>query len=410
MKKILLLTVLLPIAMFAKSFLISNIPLPKTYIQNLDPYPCSETCLQEYLDNGMIFSFLSHAQSKLTNKEQDERRMMNISVLNIGSQIINDKLHIALLLPYKIIGRYASSTTNASFAYLISKNHSFELKSYKIKSESLADIKEALQQIDDDGFSYVIAPLTHKGANNVAKLNPQINIFFPTINKTDVTSTSSYLTYGGIDYKAQSDLLLKEAVSPLVIFYDHSKIGRSLSIYQKDKFINSAAIKKTKNSNRSVLKFSIPKRTTNLQKYLSKNKKIQKASFIINTPIVKTGMIMSQLTLYDTNATNVLSTQINYDPLILSITQHQDRKNMLIANSITDNNNVFIESNSLLGNDIVYDWINYTTTVGVDYFFSLATRESREYLTTIKDNQMIYPIELLSPARYRFVKYRSLKE
>ncbi len=118
-------------------------------------------------------------------------------------------------------------------------------------------------------------------------------------------------------------------------------------------------------------------------------------------------MIMSQLTLYDTNATNVLSTQINYDPLILSMTQYEDRKNMIIANSITQNNNILIETNSLLGNDIVYDWINYTTTVGVDYFFSLATREDREYDIALQDNQMIYPIELLSPSRYRFVKHIS---
>ena len=57
---------------------------------------------------------------------------------------------------------------------------------------------------------------------------------------------------------------------------------------------------------------------------------------------------MSQLTLYDTNATNVLSTQINYDPLVLSMTQYEDRKNMIIANSITQNNNILIETNSFL--------------------------------------------------------------
>ena len=244
MKKILLLSILLPLAIFAKSYLISNIPLPKTYIQDIDPYECDESCMQEYLDNDMIFSFLSHAQAKLENEEHDEIRMMSISILNLGSQIINDKLQIALLLPYKIIGRYAASTTNASFAYLISKNHSFELKSYKIKSESEEDIQEALIQISNDGFHYVIAPLTHEGAHTVAEINPEINIFFPTINKKDVTITSSYLTYGGIDYKAQSDLLLKEAVSPLVIFYDRSKIGKELSFYEKNRFINFSMKKK----------------------------------------------------------------------------------------------------------------------------------------------------------------------
>lgn len=416
MKKLYFLTLIFPAIIFAQSYLISNIPLPKTYIQNLDPYPCDENCMQVYLDNDMIFSFLSHADSKLENEEQDEVRKMSISILNLGSAILTQKIRIALLLPYKVIGRYASSTTNASFAYLIAKNHSFELKSYKVESESIEDIQKALQQISQDGFYYVIAPLTQKGANAIGEINPDINIFFPTINKKDITSTSSYLVYGGIDYQAQSDMLLKEAVSPLVIFYDKSSIGKKLSLYEENKFVyggidENLSIEEIQaqvvDANKTVVKFSIPKRTTNLEKQLFENKDIVEGSFFINTPIVKTGMIMSQLTLYDTNATNVLSTQINYDPLILSMTQYEDRKSMIIANSITHNNNILVETNSLLGNDIVYDWINYTTTVGIDYFFNLATREDREYDIALEDNQMIYPIELLNPSKYRFIKHIS---
>ena len=101
MKKLIFLFLIFPLTMFAQSFLISNIPLPKTYIQNLEPYECSETCMQEYLDNGMIFSFLSYAHSKLENKEHDEIRMINISIFNLSSSTISDKLRIALLLPYK---------------------------------------------------------------------------------------------------------------------------------------------------------------------------------------------------------------------------------------------------------------------------------------------------------------------
>lgn len=403
MKKLYLFTLLLPVVMFAQSSLISSIPLPKSYIQNLDPYTCDERCMQTLLDNGMIFSFMAHAESKLDNEQHDEVRRMSISILNLGSSIIGDKLRIALLLPYKTIGRYASSTTDASLAFLIAKNHSFELKSYKIESEDRAEIEKALEQISNDGFNYVIAPLTQKGANAVSEINPKIKIFFPTINKKDVASTSSYLFYGGIDYQAQSDMLLKEADSPLVIFYDDTAIGNKLSLYEERMFLANNATKQHK----SVVKFSIPKRTTNLEKQLKDNKKILNGSFFINTPIVKTGMIMSQLTLYETEAEKILSTQINFDPLILSITQYEDRKNMIIANSITHNNNILIETNSLLGNDIVYDWINYTTTVGVDYFYSLATREDREYEIQLQYNQMIYPIELLNPSRYRFVKYVS---
>ena len=387
---------LLPIVVLAKSFTISNIPLPKTYIQNLDPYECDEACMQEYLDKEMIFSFLAHAEKKLGNKELDEARAMNIAILNIGAFNAGGKLKIALLLPYKRIGKYASSTLNATFAYLMTKSNPFSLKSYKIESENRNDIQGALEKIQEDGFSYVIAPMTKEGTTNLISLNPSLNIYFPTINKNDLNISTSYL-FGGIDYKAQSNTLLSKAVSPLVIFSGKSNTGKKLAYMQEKEFLNQ--------KNGRVIKYFISRKTTNIEYYLKNNKKIDYASFFINTPIIKSGMILSQMTLYDTNATNILSTQINYDPLLLSMTQYNDRKKMIIANSIVQNNNVAVETNSLLGNDIVYDWINYTTTVGMDYFYNQITGEDRDYKIDLVDNQMIYDIELLRPGKTKFLPY-----
>ncbi|MCK4875419.1 MAG: hypothetical protein KAS26_06190, partial [Sulfurimonas sp.] len=342
MKKIYFIALIFPFALFAQSFLISNIELPQVDVQNLDPYTCDDECLQEYLDNDFIFSFLGHAYSNLENEELEEIRQKYILIFNLKSKIISKKLRIALLLPYNKIGRYAASTTNASFAYLMAKNRPFELKSYKIEDESHEEISKALKSIEKDEFYYVIAPLTQSGEDVVSKINPRINIYFPTINKKDANTTSKYLYYGGIDYRAQSDLLLNEAESPLVIFHDKSTIGKTLSDYQETEFykqpvtdINETVLyiseadteEPTQVSDEKVrvVKFSIPKRTTNLEKQLKENPDIVEGSFFINTPIIKSGMIMSQLTLYDTNATNILSTQTNYNPLLLSMTQYQDR-------------------------------------------------------------------------------------
>ncbi|PLY14224.1 MAG: hypothetical protein C0628_04535 [Sulfurimonas sp.] len=415
MKKLYFLILLFPFVFYAKSFLISNIALPKTSIQNLDPYPCDEKCLQEHLDNGYIFSFLAHADEKLANEELEKERARYLSALNIKWFMQESKIRIALLLPYKKIGRYAASTTNASFAYLMSKNHPYELKSYNIEDESHEEILTALIKIREDGFYHVIAPLTQTGEEIVSTINPDINIYFPTINKKDTNTTSNYLYYGGIDHRAQSDLLLKEALSPLIIFNDNSEIGQQLTYHQEYKFKHKYSEDENttlqrNNKNLTVIKFSIPQRITNLEKQLKDNKKINAGSFFINTPIIKSGMILSQLTLYDTNATNVLSTQTNYNPLLLSMTQYQDRKNMIIANSITQNKDVLIETNSLLDNDIMYDWINYTTSVGIDYFSHLINGEKREYDIEIQENQMIYPIELLQPSFSRFIPYKSVYE
>lgn len=425
------------VTLFAQSYLVSNIPLPKTYIQNLDPYACNEECLQEYINNDMIFSFLAHASSsKLENPEHSEIKMISISILNLGSYTKDMKLKIALLLPYKKIGRYAASTTNAAFAYLIARNQSFELKTFNIESENVGDIEAALYKMQEDGFSYIIAPLTLQGAQTLIALSPYEEIYFPTINKKDINSSLDNIYFGGIDYKAQSDVLLQESVSPLVIFYDKSAIGKSLALYEEEKFkykdTNTSDINSTLNDNRNeeegyfveadeldnsqilqdvnrtVVKYSIPRRVTNIEEQLLYNDDIKQGSIFINTPIVKSSMIMSQLTIYDVNATNVLSTQINYDPLVLSLTQYVDRSKMIIANSITHNNSIFIETNSLLGNDIVYDWINYTTTVGMDYFFNKITEQDKQYNIEMVDNQLLYPIELIMPSETRFIKYESI--
>ena len=419
----LLLIFFIPSIIFARSFMISKIPLPKSYIENLDPYVCDTICLQNFIDKGMIFSFMAHADHKLDNKALDDIRKMNVSVLNLGNFNSSNQLNIAMLLPYNKIGKYAASTTNAVFAYLMTKSNSFSLKSYKIESENINDIKNALKKIDADGFEYIIAPFTIKGVNNIIAINPNLNIYFPTINKNDVNSTSDHLYFGGIDYKQQSKLLLKKAVSPLIIFSDKSHTGKELAKYQKEEFLHPTIDindkmsyedeisvydmqeNKTFNENKHVINYTISRRTTNLQKYLKNNEKINDGSFFINTPVIKTGMIMSQLTLYDTNRTNILSTQINYDPLILSMTQYRDRKNMIIANSVTEENNILIEANSLLHNDIVYDWINYSTTIGIDYFYKLITNEPREYKIPIQDNQFQYNIELIKPTFSKFSKY-----
>lgn len=418
MKKRLILSILFPATIFAKSFLISSIPIPKTYIQDLDPYPCNEACMRQYVDNEMIFSFLSRATSKLEDPFLNEVRMTHISLFNLGSiSMLTDRLRIALLLPDKIIGRYAASTTNASFSYLLARNHSFELKTYQIDTQSHEEIKATLAKIEEDGFYYVIAPLTPDGVNTIVELNPTLNIFFPTLNRKSVNSDNPFLFYGGIDYRAQSDLLLKEAKSTLVIFHDNSALGKVLTDYEEKSFKYTEVINPNKSENsepllvedssKTVIQYAITNSTTNLEHNLKENERILEASFFLNTPIVKSGMVMSQLTLYDAMPTNVLSTQINYDPLLFSMTQFEDRKNMIIANSITEHNNILIEVNSLLGNDIIYDWINYTTTVGLDYFYHLITNEAREYDIEIENNQLNYKIELLRPSLTKFVQYKS---
>ncbi len=400
-----LLLILFPLSLFGGAFLTSNIPLPKTYVMNLDPYPCNDTCLENYLKRGRVFSFLAHAdEEKLDSPELQDARNIYISIFNLGSMTPSSELKIAMLFPYKKIGKYATTTTQSVFAYLMTRNSAFELKSFSIDDESKEEIQKAIKNIQREGYEYIIAPMTLKGAQNLIELDPPLHVYFPTIHKSDCDTSNENFFFGAIDYTAQSELLLQKAASPLVIFYDNSAIGRKLSSIQENLYYNGERFGSF-SPQKEVIKYAVASRVTNLERELKKNKKLEGSSVILDTPLVKSGMIMSQLTLYDIAPTNILSTQINYDPLILSITQYEDRKNMIIANSITAQNRVLTQTNALLENDIKYDWINYTTTIGIDLFFNMATKLPREYNIEMIENQMFYPIELVQPSFSSFIKY-----
>lgn len=408
MKPLLLALFLLPALLFSRSGVVSSIPLPKTYVQNLDPYDCDAQCLSELIAHEQVFSFLSQMPEASEDPALNEQRLIYVSLFNLDSGDRGTGIRIAIMLPEKIIGRYAATTTNAVLAYLLGKNRYFHLKTFQIGNETPESIQNGLDRIAREHFFYVIAPLTKNGAQTVANLNPQPTIYFPTVNIHDINASGERLYYGGIDYRSQIELLIHEAASPLVIFYDKSSLGEEL----KERVIEAFTTHNREadpefflHSEPKIYTYPIGKHTTNLKSILSKNEKITQGTFFLNTPLVKSGMIMSQLTLYDVNASRILSTQINYDAMLFDITQRRDRENMIIANSILTQNSVLVESNKLLNNDIEYDWINYATTLGIDFFYHLSTQSPREYPVPILSHQVVYPVKLFQPNGSRFEAY-----
>jgi len=416
-----LLLLLIPFILGAESSQISTIPLPTTYIQLIDSdEECDDDCLQCYLDNGQIFTFLALAEEKLDNAELDDARMVYAALFNIGSVKMAEELKIAMILPYRLIGRYAYSTSNAVFSYLLTRNRPFLLKNFQICDESPDEMERVLKAIKKEGFHYVIAPLTPKGAMAIAENEQELTVFFPTINKNDLDTAAENIYFGAIDYKAQIEKLTPRASSPLVIMYDKSAQGKKLSAMTKESYLASKEPfqptsreqvylekelpyePKLEPRKRKVIAYGIDRKTSNLKYNFEDNKNIQFGSFFLNTPVIKSTMILSQLSLYDTNATNVLSTQISYDPLILSMTQKQDREGLYIANSISINDSTLVETNALLSNDIAYDWINYASTIGADFFFHRITDTQRTYPLPMVDNQVIYPISVVRPSGSRF--------
>lgn len=332
-----------------------------------------------------------------------------ISDTNMSTEFINDKdftpqdIKIAMILPSKIIGRYAHSTSTAIFAYLLARQHPFQFKTFQIKDESLKEMQRVVKRIDAEGYHYIIAPLTQKGADQLTHIESSSTIYIPTLHKDSASAPSAHIFYGAIDYRAQLNALMPYASFPLVVMYDTSAQGKRLKKMTIDAY-SQINHQKGGLEYKNVYSYGVDKKRTNIKAYLKDNKKIQNGSFVLNTPFIKSTMILSQLSVYDVEIDNALSTQINYDPLLFSMTQKKVRQKLYIANSINRHNDLITLDNALLSNDIVYDWINYTSTVGADLFYHLMSGERRLYNLPIHNQQVTYPISIVHPTASRFSK------
>lgn len=376
----------------AKSLYLSTLPLPQTNIINLDIKECDIKCLNDYIKNGEIFSFLSNykytpSDTNLTKEYEALKTKFNIYNLK---KVQNVK--IALMVPKNVIGRYTISTTNTILSYLLEKGVNFEFELFNSNDENIDNIINTVKKIENEGFNFVIAPYTLDGVKKLLSINTGLIFYIPTINKNEITTQKTNFIFGGIDYKKQIERLLVFTNDKVAIFADESNIGFKLSSY----ILNSGK--------RVVYKKIIPQKLTKFRSFLKRNRKLENSSIFLNTPLVKTSLLASQFRFYKITPYALFSTQINYNPLLLNLTQFDDRKNMYIANSIGRSDDKLVATNKLLDNNILFDWINYSTSIGIDYIYTLYFDGSTERLfdENILNNQVQYDIQILKPTKSAF--------
>lgn len=317
-------------------------------------------------------------------------------VLMIFTFSWGQSLKIALLTAPSVIGKYSQSTYDVALSTLMSTNLPFELILIEMKDESESSIAQALEKINNDSIQAVLAPLTLNGAKNLLTLKTNKPIFIPTVHKRDVGLCDNNIVFGAIDYQAQIEALVPYMGRSLAIFYGDSTVGLNLAHITQDIASNAK-----KGAIPSSL-YSIDAEGANIVKYLAKPAAFSKKSIVVHLPVVKTSMLAAHLTFSGAHEHNILSTQINFDPTLISLTQYNDRRNMIIANSIIEQVPSIYETNALMNNDLTFDWINYTTSVGTDYLVSYLNGTERLYTMRLVDSQIIYPIELMKPKEFGF--------
>ena len=303
---------------------------------------------------------------------------------------------LAIVFPSSDIDRYALEATNTLNAYLMQKDQPFALESFDMMVQNKKNIIGIFDKVRAKKIKKVILLITKDYVNMLQYIPDLYNfeIVLPLINKYDQKLNNKLLApnilFGAISYKQQFDKLISYAKDhQLVEFYDNSSIGDTLHKYVKFKNLKySRMIDDNNGRYKMTLKYH--------------QSKIDNSAVILNTPIVKSSMLLSAATAEELEIPLVLSTQLNFTPLLFSLTQADDRKNLVIASSIGKLPADLREYNTLLGNNILYNWVNYSSIVAAEYLLNKSVENFSEL--SIENNQVIYPVKLYD------VKYYSFKE
>jgi hypothetical protein len=253
-----------------------------------------------------------------------------------------------------------------------------------------------LSQLEGSDNKNIVAVVTNSSYKNLILADDisDFNIFLPLIHKNNVSKVLENIIYGGVDYRRQLETLTNYSPIQNIELYDNSLFGQTLHNVLLD--VNPSILF-AKEVNDASGKYS---------SYLNENlKTMSDFGIYLNTPVVKSSILLSQFTANDINVSRILSTQINYTPLILSLTQTNDRKNLLIANSISKVPIQLKENIYNLGANITYDWLTYSTVVGLDYF---ASNEKKLEPNIIINQQVIYDIKVYKVKAHSFSKVQQL--
>jgi len=322
-------------------------------------------------NNGIVFYNSFDINETNTTQTQQKNDFIflnpkyNTSILKDSFKSIKPKLNIAVIINKKILKKYLPSLINSINAYLLNKNISYNLKIFDQSS-----INKALEKYKNIIIYSVDINKT------IVKENKNINFYFPAINKNDINFTANNAYFGGIDYQNQIEQLSSFITDNKVIAITSNKlISQKLLSKEKEKFI--------------VKTMQYP----DINYYELSNKFI-----FFNTSAQKTAQILSSISNKNIITKLNLSTQIDFDPLLISLTQPQDVQKLIIANSILHTPPLLEDFNQILNSDIKFNWLNYSTNILLNKIYNICTNGDEFYMNDfdiyIFNNQINYKTKI----------------
>ncbi|MFA6789845.1 MAG: hypothetical protein WCR15_09180 [Arcobacteraceae bacterium] len=334
-----------------------------------------------------LFDYSNEMPSSSTQRDEQREEFSPITQASLEENAVNK---IAIVFPSKIVGKYATGAINTVLSQMLFNNISFNLEVIDTFDESAANIEKAINELHEKKYKKVLMFITNAGLSSIENNEKakEFTIYAPLIHQKNSISSMPNIVYGGIDYEQQVEALFQYSNHKDVVFSAQTMLGSSL----KDLVLQK--------SQRVALNTVVDSQTNNY-KPLVTNRNISGSTLFMNTSIVQTAILLSQLRANEIKPHIILSTQLNYTPMIISLTQYLDRKDFLIANSIEAVHPNLEEVNALLDTDIVYNWVNYSTLIGINYLL----QNEELSVNKIVNNQVQYKTTIYKNTPYGFEKY-----
>ena len=297
-------------------------------------------------------------------------------------------MKVAFLYPSNLVSKYAKSSINTVSGYLSHQDSDYELVVIDTENESASRIDSAFQEVKKSNIKNVIALFTPNAVgtlNNV--VSNDLKVYLPLIEKKEVSSSNSSLIFGSISYEEQVKKLVNYSSGNNVMFYQDTYLGLKLK-KSYESVVSDTRLKK-----------EISKHENNFKGIVT-GSGLANSTLFLNTDIVKSSLILSQLRSYDIYPKVILSTQLSYDPLLMTLTQDKDRDKLIVANSIDVVDKELRDDIAISGGNIVYEWVDYSTLVGINYLYY--GKNSNLVPTKIENNQAMYNPKLFRSTEFGF--------
>ncbi|MDY0192431.1 MAG: hypothetical protein RBR93_02785, partial [Aliarcobacter butzleri] len=338
------------------------------------------TVVEEFISNDSIIKeeVIDNSNNGSMNTVQpqaDEETVAQQSInINIDETRANVKL--AFVYPSTLVSKYAKSSLSTISGYLSYKQANYNLIVVDSKNESYENINNAFSKLKEEGVTKVIALFTPNALNNLNKIvTDDFKVYLPLIEKKDSLENNDNLIFGSISYDDQLKKLSYYSNGKNSTFYQETYLGTKLKNSYDFVIGNSNLRKEISNDEKNF-------------KNIVNDSRLRNSSLFLNTDLVKSSLILSQMTVYEINPNTILATQILFDPMLMVLTQERDRQNLIIANSIGNVDSKLKDEIATVGGNITFEWVDYSTLVGTNYLFS--NGNSSLISTKIENNQAVY--------------------